>query len=329
LLLVEDPFIFDGSDDDFGGLAAAHVLGVAHEVELRSGNKASEEHGVTAGKWLRGMHGIDAKDAIHAYEAATNNGFQTTMPEAPEDRAMLMFRRLCIFNHSCLPNCGVFRDDSSGQARVFVLREVCPGEELMIHYSDDLLLIPTPLRARFLRARFGFECKCPRCIGTNPMGMMIENALEDVRDASRTEEAFRAHKSICKAGSVDYREFDGWAEALAAVDAAMPKVAACGNATWWVRHHTRALKCLALEGLGRDVAAFLALAEHAESARRLLPPYCQALLDLQRRVEACRERLPEALRSRLEGQAAQSHGDGIRGLARDVERLRGWLGLAQ
>jgi len=105
----------------------------------------------------------------------------------------------------------------------------------------------------------------------------------------------------------------------------IPHIAAYGAETFWARHHARELKCLALEGLGRDVPAFLALAEHCAAAWRLLPPFCDGLQELNARLGKVRARLPPALGPKLEEKAIQSHGNALSGLAKDLEMLQGWL----
>eukprot|EP00445_Apocalathium_hangoei_P029088 CAMPEP_0203927450 /NCGR_PEP_ID=MMETSP0359-20131031/66863_1 /ASSEMBLY_ACC=CAM_ASM_000338 /TAXON_ID=268821 /ORGANISM="Scrippsiella Hangoei, Strain SHTV-5" /LENGTH=881 /DNA_ID=CAMNT_0050856221 /DNA_START=44 /DNA_END=2689 /DNA_ORIENTATION=+ len=343
LLLVEEPFIFDANDDDFAAIAAAHVLGIVKEVELRPDPNDAEEHEDrdVAGQWLRGMKGVSWEQAAKAFSAAKNNGFQTTMPAAPEEEPMLLFRKLCMFNHSCIPNCSVYRDNCTGTARVLVIRPVDPGTELTIHYSDELVLLPTQLRHRFIQGRFGFECRCGRCSGNDPSGMMVEAALgktaDGTEDPAKRHVMQMAHRDICRmqmAGGVavgfGYGQqggdsFDDWAQALAAVEAVMPHIAAYGAETFWARHHARELKCLALEGLGRDVPAFLALAEHCAAAWRLLPPFCDGLQELNARLGTVRARLPPALGPKLEEKAMQSHGNALSGLAKDLEMLKGWL----
>lgn len=322
-LLAEDPYILDRSDDDFAGLAAVHVLGGAQEFRVDC--EGDEQDGSIAARWLRGVEGVSAKQAAQAYSIAAKNCFETTMPDAPEDAPVLLFQRLCVFNHSCWPNCAVYRDASSGRARVHVTHPVEPGDELTIHYSDELIALPTAFRRILLKGYFSFECHCTRCDGLDPAAHMIEVALEKcINDPQKKDAAFRAHKSLCRDG-LNYKEFDDWSEALVAVEAVMPTLAAYGDTTHWLRHHARALKCIALEGLGKDAAAFLTLAEHAAAAWRVLPPYCQALLELHKRLEAVRGRLQAAGLQALEQKAEAGWGEALQGLSADMARLRGWL----
>merc|ERR1719171_1337014 len=92
-----------------------------------------------------------------------------------------------------------------------------------------------------------------------------------------------------------FKDFNDWASALSAVEAAMPDITAFGAMTFWARHHARTLRCLALEELQRDAQAFLALAEHADASWRLFPKYCDANSQIQKRLNVVRKRLPAAL----------------------------------
>jgi len=235
-----------------------------------------------------------------------------------------------MFNHACAPNCAVYRDSSTGTTRVLLIRPVDKGDELTIHYSDELILLPTHLRQRFISGRFGFECRCLRCQGVDTMGRMVEAAL--ARGCGSEGEVAQLHMMVAllqqsRTGPVGftYREFDDWPSALARAEMVLPRLAEFGPETFWARHHVRNLKCLALEALERDTVAFLTLAEHAAASWRLLPPCCDALKDLEARLAAVRSRLPEALRPRLEDKVAQLHGTGLTGLTKDMETLRGWL----
>jgi len=341
LLLCERPHVLDAAEADFPGLAAVLALGLASgDCELRpapSKTVPGPREGEEVMRWLRGVEGVTAEAATRALAAAKNNGFCTTLVDASENEPMLLFKRLCIFNHSCVPNCGVYRDGE--RARVLAIRPVKKGEELTIHYLDELQTLPTALRRPFLKGRFGFECDCERCEAEEEDAGPVEAALARRADgcsgadaAARLHAMRRAHATLCHMQTQDgmpvgfsFKSFDDWSAALAAVDAALPDISAYGAETFWARHHACALRCLALEGLGRDAVAFLALAEHAAVAWRLLPRHCDALRELQDRLDRVRGRLPSALAPRLEQKADGLCGDALRGLAKDVSTLRGWL----
>eukprot|EP00930_Biecheleria_cincta_P084712 TRINITY_DN7415_c0_g2_i1.p1 TRINITY_DN7415_c0_g2~~TRINITY_DN7415_c0_g2_i1.p1 ORF type:complete len:480 (-),score=130.21 TRINITY_DN7415_c0_g2_i1:346-1632(-) len=347
LVLREGPHVFDASEDDFVALAAIHAIAAAEEgCELRAapGSPKASAADAQAARWLSGVEGLSEASAVKGFRAAQNNGFSTTMPDVPENEPMFLFWKLCIFNHSCWPNCAVFRDDSTGMSYVLAIRHIEKKQELTIHYSDDLILLPKDLRRAFLRGGFGFDCCCDRCESEDAAAEIVDESLmkhADGRSDTWQEESKllhemrMAHASLSAMQKEDgkparfaYRSFESWADALAAVEAAMPSIAAYGATTFWARHHARALRCIALEELKRDSAAFLALAEHAHAAWRLMPRYCDALRRLQKRLDQAKQHLPVALRPRLEEKAASLHGEGLNGLASDMAKLQVWLAQA-
>ncbi|CAE8628673.1 unnamed protein product [Polarella glacialis] len=344
-MLREEPYIFDNQEADFAGVAAIHALAAKEEgFELRpvpgDEDEGEDKLRAEAARWLQGVEGMTAERASEALSAARNNGFCTTFPGGPESEPMLLFRRMCIFNHSCAPNCCGFRDES-GVSQVLAIREVEEGAELLIHYSEELILLPSDLRRSFLRGRFGFDCQCVRCEKKDEVGAMVDvflNKTAEGRAVGGQEEsqllhAMRmAHSSLCtmqkqggKPAGFGFRNFDSLPEALAAVDAAMPAISAYGATTFWARHHVRGLRCQVLEELGRDAATFLALAEHADASWRLLPRYCDGLKNIWERFQQVKDRLPSALRPRFEQSAATQFGEGLRGLEIDVTQLQAWL----
>ncbi|KAK3245902.1 hypothetical protein CYMTET_44549 [Cymbomonas tetramitiformis] len=337
VLLVEIPHVLDASEADFPAAVAVHALGLEGAVEYRP---MPEDTQVTPGsadavRWLRAMEGFTEERVVNGFKAAINNGFQSTLPDVHEKDPMLLFERLSIFNHSCTPNCVLYRDEMTGTATILSTQEVVAGSELTIHYADELLLLPTGLRRPFLQGRFGFECLCARCEGTDEAACAVDALLEapagDAENPAALHEMRRAHATLCvmsKRGDApcgfSYRKFDDWQQALAAVDAALPSLTTYGAPTFWARHHARELRCLALEALGREAAAFQALAEHAATAWRLLPQYCQGLLELHRRLDAVRSSMPAALQSKMEERVRGMFGEGLEGLERDVETLKSW-----
>ena len=65
------------------------------------------------------------------------------------------------FNHACRPN-AAFHPAPGGKLAVRLVTDASPGDEVTICYSD-LLAAPLEERREDLRARYGFECRCPRC----------------------------------------------------------------------------------------------------------------------------------------------------------------------
>jgi len=342
LLLSEEPHVFNPDDDDFGAVAAVHVLAAEEEgSELRVA--AAESEGISeaeAFRWLSGIPSLTKERAAKALAAARNNGFCTSLQSTGEE-VWLLFRKLSVFNHSCWPSCSVYRDPSTGISHVLAIRPVDKGTELTIHYTDDLILLPKELRKAFLPGRFGFACECDRCEEEDQAAAKVENLLlkhaegrsDTWQEETQLAHAMKtAHAGLCKmrqergrpAGFV-YRDFDNWENALASVDSALPKIVAYGASTHWARHHARGLRCLALEAVERDAIGYLALAEHAAAAWQLLPRYCDAMRLLHQRLRKVKSRLPEALQHRLCEKANDLYAESLQGLERDMAKLEVWL----
>ena len=80
---------------------------------------------------------------------------------------MLLLAQTSLFNHSCHPNAAVYRHDADREkVQVRVLRDVGEGQEVALCYDSALYHMPTARRRELLRARWGFECGCPRCTGS-------------------------------------------------------------------------------------------------------------------------------------------------------------------
>ncbi|CAJ1459249.1 unnamed protein product, partial [Effrenium voratum] len=122
-----------------------------------------------------------------------------------------------------------------------------------------------------------------------------------------------------------YRDYDSWDKALAAVDGAMPHLVAYGDVTHWARHHARGLRCLVLQELERDAVAYMALAEHAAAAWRIMPRYCDAVRSLHQRLAEVHARLPWVLQARLQEKAKELYGESLESLDRDMAKLKVWL----
>ena len=87
-----------------------------------------------------------------------------------------------LLNHSCAPNCVLAFAGSTLEVRA--IRGIEAGEELTHSYVD--LCQPTAARREILRARYGFECGCSRCVNgmtTKAEGLDVDALLD--RDASR------------------------------------------------------------------------------------------------------------------------------------------------
>lgn len=70
-----------------------------------------------------------------------------------EDHFIDASKNLARFmNHACQPNCAIEPEPERKRVRVYTLREILPGEELTLLYSDEF-------RAYWIR-----QCRCATCM---------------------------------------------------------------------------------------------------------------------------------------------------------------------
>lgn len=83
------------------------------------------------------------------------------LPCGPDDTVhSAVYQTMCLINHSCAPNCQhTWNDDRGGEA-LHAVRPVEAGEEITISYDDG---DPSHSRWAFLKACFGFDCRCDIC----------------------------------------------------------------------------------------------------------------------------------------------------------------------
>jgi len=79
-----------------------------------------------------------------------------------------IFPRLCMFNHSCLPNVTISQTvaGSVRQLSAHTLLPIAAGEELCISYSEAKLLDDRDARRAWLRKTYCFQCACALCRAT-------------------------------------------------------------------------------------------------------------------------------------------------------------------
>ncbi|KAI1267269.1 hypothetical protein F5Y18DRAFT_425111 [Xylariaceae sp. FL1019] len=95
--------------------------------------------------------GSDEDDAIVGEQDVISN--EVPNPEIVLEQTL----GSCRINHSCAPNV-VLRDDKPQHIRVYTLRDISAGEEVLTSYLPDLAL-PSAVRAQWL----GFDCQCTIC----------------------------------------------------------------------------------------------------------------------------------------------------------------------
>ena len=176
VLLAESPHVLDNTESDFAAVAAVHA--VAMDLRAKLNRAAPAEESGIATKFLRRVEGLTEKDVVKAFAQAENNGFRTTLSGVAEAKATLLFNELSIFNHSCVPNCCSYLDERTGHTRVLVTQPVAKGAELTIHYSDELLLMPTELRRRFMVCGLGFRSTSVSIVQWNSSNPILEDIVQ-------------------------------------------------------------------------------------------------------------------------------------------------------
>ena len=159
------------------GVFAARPLAagttILSEAPLRAASGA--ELARIAGKdVLNGLCGDDATSKIAQNHFAHEND-------------VLLFVNISLLNHSCLPNASI-QFDECGNGAVILARDIAADEEITFCYSAAALFADREVRQKELASRWGFECKCKRCVGSlkeSEAGMwrMLEAASLSAQDA--------------------------------------------------------------------------------------------------------------------------------------------------
>jgi hypothetical protein len=79
-----------------------------------------------------------------------------------------LYHKLCMINHSCVPNCIKFepRTGSRGASEVWSVKPINKGEEITISYLSQFETT-TPSIQQYLLEQHHFNCCCPRCLEWN------------------------------------------------------------------------------------------------------------------------------------------------------------------
>ncbi|KAI6003120.1 hypothetical protein EDD15DRAFT_2157422 [Pisolithus albus] len=97
----------------------------------------------------------------------TINAFALTTP-ALTPIGVAVSPLVALINHSCVPNVDVVfpggRKDLGNEpvAKVFALRNIAPGEEILMSYVD--MTLPKSLRQGALVETYNFQCRCKACV---------------------------------------------------------------------------------------------------------------------------------------------------------------------
>jgi hypothetical protein len=129
------------------------------------------------GSRLPVKYNVDA--AVRAVAIFENNCFKIRIPESTAD-AWAVFFNAGRLNHSCVPNCSVSWDRSTGMLNVYALRYILGDTELTIAY-DECFSDPWQARREGLKLKYGFDCICEACNMASPL--MIETEAKRLRMA--------------------------------------------------------------------------------------------------------------------------------------------------
>ena len=75
-----------------------------------------------------------------------------------------------LVNHSCSPNAANEVEATDKDSELRAIRDICKGEEICICYIDNFKRFGSISRKRktSMKKVFGFDCKCPVCLGKVP-----------------------------------------------------------------------------------------------------------------------------------------------------------------
>ena len=171
---------------------------------------------------------------------------------------MLLLAQTSLFNHSCHPNAAVYRHDADREkVQVRVLRDVGEGQEVALCYDSALYHMPTARRRELLRARWGFECGCPRCTGSatpaDPLrssasgGQLAALETEFDRCAAAAEAAIGAASLALQSEAAAPPEAaSGLADAIALLQDALALADGSLQVTHWRMQQTLKSLCVCL-----------------------------------------------------------------------------------
>ena len=154
-----------------GVFAARHLVAgsiVMSEKPLRATSCADLEHVARASGALEDLCGSDASSQV-AHNHFVYGGH------------CLLFRRISLLNHSCVPNASIHFSDNKGNASVILARDVAAAEEITLCYSGEVIFAVREVRQAELYSNWNFTCRCARCLGTLAAGeadmwLMLESA---------------------------------------------------------------------------------------------------------------------------------------------------------
>lgn len=99
------------------------------------------------------------------------------------------FLTVSRLNHDCDPNCRLYWDEGREEGSINAIKSIAAGDELSINYGAHSSRLDD--RQRHLLSKFGFRCRCERC---------LQQKLEVVQrqEARRAKEQRKSAQSLAK-----------------------------------------------------------------------------------------------------------------------------------
>lgn len=144
----------------------------------------------------------DHSDLLTLFSQVACNGF-TVEDEELYHMGTAVYPDVALVNHSCLPNVIITFNGTTAEVRA--VKEIKPGDEVMISYID--LLYPTDDRNNRLLESYYFTCDCQECKNKSQdkaklKARTFSDPIEPevisnmVRYAKKTIKEFRASKNL-------------------------------------------------------------------------------------------------------------------------------------
>lgn len=108
-----------------------------------------------------------------------------------------VFPRISRLNHSCQPNAQGNFNEALGRFNVHATRDIKADEELTLNYLPEHGAVRAT-RQGMLLAGYGFECGCPACDMSSPLGQAGEQRRSQVHERLRLYAEQAANEDVAK-----------------------------------------------------------------------------------------------------------------------------------
>ncbi|KAF1912015.1 hypothetical protein BDU57DRAFT_564621 [Ampelomyces quisqualis] len=111
----------------------------------------------------------------------STNNFDTMIDGVTQQT---LFPELSMLNHDCRPNAAYFWDEQMMTHYIHAIRDIRPGEEITITYTDNEKDRKTRLKR--LEANWGFKCACSACTAHPELTAESDSRLYQITHLGRT-----------------------------------------------------------------------------------------------------------------------------------------------